>query len=105
MLTRSPAFKTRSPGMPCTTSSLTEMQLAAGNGTLPRTPLNKASAPASRKTSSMTASSSRVATPGRMRRAARSMRSGDQAPRFAHQRDLAGLLRTITQLSESSNPG
>ena len=35
------AFRsTRLPGMPCTTSSLTEMQVTAGKGTLPGTPLN-----------------------------------------------------------------
>ena len=40
MLTTSPSSKTRGPGMPCTTSSLTEMQATAGKGTLPGTPLN-----------------------------------------------------------------
>ena len=40
MLTTSPSCSTRLPGMPCTTSSLTEMHVTAGNGTLPGTPLN-----------------------------------------------------------------
>ena len=32
METMSPSVSTRSPGMPCTTSSLTEAQIVAGNG-------------------------------------------------------------------------
>ena len=35
METMSPSRTTRSPGMPCTTSSLTEMQVVAGNGGWP----------------------------------------------------------------------
>jgi len=38
--TRSPSTSCRSPGMPCTTSSLMLTQVAVGNGTGPGTPLN-----------------------------------------------------------------
>ncbi len=37
-LTRSPSARTRSPGMPCTIVSFTEMQVTAGNGGSPKPP-------------------------------------------------------------------
>ncbi len=36
--TRSPAASARAPGTPCTISSLTEMQVTAGNGGMPQPP-------------------------------------------------------------------
>ena len=51
--------------MPCTTSSLTDIQVTAGNGTRPGTPLNNGTAFFWRKNSSTAASISPVVTPGR----------------------------------------
>src|SRR5687768_16812510 len=66
----SPSCKRRCPGMPCTTSSLTEMQQTAGKGTLPGTPLKSGVARCSIKYCSTAESISRVVTPGRTRAAA-----------------------------------
>ncbi len=64
MLTMSPSRSTRGPGIPCTTSSLTEIQVTAGKGTLPGTPLNSGMAWCSSKKCSTAASISAVVTPG-----------------------------------------
>ena len=65
MLTMSPSTNCRGPGMPWTTSSLIEMQVEAGKGTVPGKPLNSGSAVCSAKKRSTTASISAVVTPGR----------------------------------------
>src|SRR5437879_4417255 len=57
-----PSRRTRGPGIPWTTSSLTEAQRLAGN---PRYPRNDGSPPSARIRSSAIRSSSRVVTPGR----------------------------------------
>jgi hypothetical protein len=67
MLMMSPDRRTRGPGMPWTTSSLTEMQQTDGNGTLPGTPLKSGTASCSAKNASTAASISPVVTPGRTR--------------------------------------
>ena len=54
----------RGPGIPCTPSSFTEIQHTAGKGTLPGTPLNRATAPCSIKNFSTAESISPVVTPG-----------------------------------------
>ena len=66
MLTMSPSTSCRVPGIPWTTSSLTEMQVVAGKGTVPGTPLNSGTALCSAKKRSITASISAVVTPGRI---------------------------------------
>ena len=60
----SPSASTRSPGMPCTTWSLTEAQMEPGNGGW-LYPLNEGMPPPERMWSSAIASSSPVVTPGR----------------------------------------
>ena len=50
MLTMSPSASFRGPGIPWTTSSLIEMHVDAGKGTLPGTPLNSGIAWCSSKT-------------------------------------------------------
>ena len=62
ILTRSPSFSFRCPGIPCTTCSLIEIQVAAG---YPWYPLNAGTAPWSRIDSSATLSSVEVGMPGR----------------------------------------
>jgi hypothetical protein len=61
MPTMSPSARARDEGMPCTTSSFTEMQADAGN---PWYPLKLGIQPASRILASMASSSSAVVTPG-----------------------------------------
>ena len=60
----SPDASTRPPGMPCTTSSLTEAQMVPGNGGWPY-PWNEGVPPADRMFSSAMASSSAVEIPAR----------------------------------------
>ena len=64
MLTISPSASFLGPGMPCTTSAPIEMQVAAGKGTRPGTPLKRGVPPLPTMVFSTTASISRVVTPG-----------------------------------------
>ena len=89
MLTMSPSTSFRRPGMPCTTSSLIEMQVTAGKGTGPGTPLNSGSAWCSAKKPSTAASISAVVTPGRSSDLATWMRFPDQQAGLAHLGDFS----------------
>ena len=66
--------------MPWTTSSLIEMQVVAGKGTVPGTPLNSGTAWCSAKKRSITASISAVVTPGRIFAAANRCASQTSSP-------------------------
>ena len=77
---RRPARSTRGPGIPCTTSSLTEMQQTAGKGTLPGTPLNSGTAPCSAKNSSTAESISRGGHPRPDHRLGELMGTPDHEP-------------------------
>ena len=90
MLTMSPSTSFRRPGMPCTTSSLIEIQVTAGKGTLPGTPLNSGTAASLVKKILHGGIDLGGGHPGPKHERGQLMRLPDQQPGLAHQGDFPG---------------